>query len=96
MLYNEHNKSGKELQRKIAKLKDEGKDPNLPQFSPAPPPEPGYPSPSPGVPSTYSSRAIPRGRMSDSNHTIDESYMVLGQQVCESHALSALLSGDKL
>lgn len=31
MLYNEHYKAAKELDRKIAKLRDEGKDPSLPQ-----------------------------------------------------------------
>jgi hypothetical protein len=78
MLYNEHNKAGKELQRRIAKLKEEGKDPSLAQRPPAPPRS--HPSHSPGT-HTMSSLITSRGRMGDSNHTIDDSYMVLGQQV---------------
>lgn len=82
MLYSEHNKAGKELQRKIAKLKDENKDPSLPQKPPrvasnqsgpasmAPPIHP--PSPPPGnVPSN----------LSDSQQTVDESFMLLAQRV---------------
>ncbi|CAL1704150.1 unnamed protein product [Somion occarium] len=81
MLYSEHNKAGKELQRKIAKLKDENKDPSLPQKPPrvasnqsgpasmAPPIHP--PSPPPGnVPSN----------LSDSQQTVDESFMLLAQR----------------
>ncbi|EEB88308.1 hypothetical protein MPER_13926, partial [Moniliophthora perniciosa FA553] len=31
MLYNEHHKAGSELEKKIERLKEEGKDPNAPQ-----------------------------------------------------------------
>lgn len=78
MLYNDHNKAGKELQRRIAKLREEGKDPSLAQRPPVPPRS--HPSHSPGT-HTMSSHISSRSRMGDSNHTIDDSYMVLGQQV---------------
>ncbi|KAF8487648.1 hypothetical protein JB92DRAFT_3130597 [Gautieria morchelliformis] len=77
MLYNDHNKAGKDLQRRIAKLREEGKDPSLAQRPPAPPRS--HTSSSPG-PHPSSSHVMSRGRMVDSNHTIDDSYMVLGQQ----------------
>lgn len=77
MLYNEHTKSAKDAQRKIAKLREENKDPSLPQnlphkHTPAPPPVPG-PSSSP-TPQTGN-------RMVDSQNTGDESFMLLGQRV---------------
>jgi len=80
MLYNDHNKAGKELQRKIQKLREEGKDPNQPH-----PPPPvkreqrmhGSVASSP-IPM---SRTSPQGNLFDSNYPIDESYMMLGQQV---------------
>lgn len=77
MLYVEHAKSAKEVQRKIAKLREENKDPSLPQNVPnkrtsTPPPDPG-PSSSP-PPQTGN-------RMVDSQNTGDESFMLLGQRV---------------
>jgi hypothetical protein len=77
MLYNEHNKAGKDLQRRITKLREEGKDPSLAQRPPTPPRSHTSSSPGPHPLSSH----ISRGRMVDSNHTIDDSYMVLGQQV---------------
>ncbi|KAF9792341.1 hypothetical protein BJ322DRAFT_1102857 [Thelephora terrestris] len=76
MLYNEHAKSAKDVQRKIAKLREENKDPSLPQnvphtHTPIIPPVPG-PSSSP-TPQT-------RNRMVDSQNTGDESFMLLGQR----------------
>lgn len=76
MLYNEHAKSAKDVQRKIAKLREENKDPSLPQNiphkqTPSPPPVPG-PSSSP-PPQTGN-------RMVDSQNTGDESFMLLGQR----------------
>jgi len=76
MLYNEHAKSAKDVQRKIAKLLEENKDPSLPQsvpqkHTPTPPPVPGpssLPSPQAG------------NRMVDSQNTGDESFMLLGQR----------------
>jgi len=77
MLYNEHEKSARDVQRKIIKLREENKDPSLPQNvphkdAPATPPVPG-PSSSP-PPQTCS-------RMVDSQNAGDESFMLLGQRV---------------
>jgi hypothetical protein len=77
LLYNEHTKSAKDVQRKIDKLREENKDPSLPQNVPhkhasTPPPVPG-PSTSP-PPQTGN-------RMVDSQNTGDESFMLLGQRV---------------
>lgn len=90
MLHNEHMKLGKDLQRRIAKLREENKDPALPQkpirpssksvntSSPSgsgavlPPPQP-VPSPPP------QSRSA---GLSESQQTVDESFMLLGQRVC--------------
>jgi hypothetical protein len=79
MLYNEHAKSAKDVQRKIAKLREENNDPSLPQnvphtHTPIIPPVPG-PSSSP-TPQT-------RNRMVDSQNTGDESFMLLGQRVSQ-------------
>lgn len=77
MLYNEHAKSAKDIQHKIAKLREENKDPSLPQnvphrHTPAPPPAPGA-----------SSSPLPQidNRMIDSQNAGDESFMLLGQRV---------------
>ncbi|KAI9064217.1 hypothetical protein FKP32DRAFT_1757529 [Trametes sanguinea] len=87
MLHNEHMKLGRDLQRRIAKLREENKDPSLPQKpirsasaaskaglstnAPVPAPEP---APSP-PPQPHSSR------LSESQQTVDESFMLLGQRV---------------
>ncbi|KAJ7172697.1 hypothetical protein C8R46DRAFT_1086944 [Mycena filopes] len=80
MLYNEHHKAGKELQRKIEQLKAEGKDPSLPH-RPDPPqlstrsnshPYPSFPRSAPSPP--------PNRPMTDSQGTVDESFMLLGGQ----------------
>jgi hypothetical protein len=81
MLYNEHHKAGKELQRKIEQLKAEGKDPSLPH-KPDPPqlspmrsnshPYPTFPRSAPSPP--------PHRPMTDSQGTVDESFMLLGGQ----------------
>ena len=85
MLYNEHCKAAKELQRRIDQLKMEGQDPSLPQKPDVPKPAPHrqvsnlYTTPS-GV-STPSVQPI--RPMSDSQNTGDESFMLLGgQRVC--------------
>ncbi|KAI9434007.1 hypothetical protein H4582DRAFT_2185439 [Lactarius indigo] len=77
MLFNEHSKAAKELQRRIAALREEGVDPALPQ-KPAPPrPLPASPPPTHG--SSASPLPYPKGgRMPDSQ--VDESFMLLGQQ----------------
>lgn len=71
MLYNEHAKSAKDVQRKISKLRDENKDPSLPQNVPQkhPPTPPPVPGPSSSPP-----------RLVDSQNTGDESFMLLGQR----------------
>lgn len=88
MLHNEHMKLGKDLQRRIAKLREENKDPALPQkptrtassnanagpsslSAAVPPPQP-VPSPPPNSQGN---------RLSDSQQTVDESFMLLGQRV---------------
>lgn len=91
MLFNDHRKAGKELQRKIAKLREENKDPTLPQkpskmpataaskvAAPAPQPVPSPP------PQTL------QNRMSDSQQAVDESFMLLGQRVRLCHDLSVV------
>jgi hypothetical protein len=88
MLYNEHVKAGRELERRITKLREENKDPTLPQkvslaqmraehSSPAPSggSHPPHPAPSPPLPSSASLRLM------DSQNNVDESFMVLGQRV---------------
>ncbi|KAF8232363.1 hypothetical protein L208DRAFT_1397567 [Tricholoma matsutake] len=81
LLYNEHCKAEKELQRKIAKLKEEGKDPSLPQKLERPqsaatrPSAQAYPAIPRSVPSPPSSR-----QMTDSQNTVDESFMLLAGQ----------------
>ncbi|KAF7338478.1 hypothetical protein MVEN_02073800 [Mycena venus] len=82
MLYNEHHKAGKELQRKIEQLKTEGKDPSLPH-KPDPPqlsatrsnshPYPSFPRSAPSPPPS-------QRPMTDSQGTVDESFMLLGGQ----------------
>jgi len=76
MLYNEHTRSAKELQRRVAALREEGMDPTLPQ-------EPSPPRPSPASAATaHGSSAsplpYPKERLPDSQ--VDESFMLLGQQ----------------
>ena len=77
MLYNEHAKSAKDVQRKIAKLREENKDPSLPQNVPHrhTPPTPPVPGPSSSPPPQTGNRMI------DSQNAGDESFMLLGQRV---------------
>ena len=77
MLYNEHAKSSKDVQRKIAKLREENKDPSLPQNVPHrhTPPPPSVPGPSSSPPPQAGHRMV------DSQNTGDESFMLLGQRV---------------
>ena len=77
LLYNEQRKTEKDLQRRIDKLKQDGKDPTLPQKPEPRPPPSSYMGP-PSNPSPPSSNRP----MSDSQNTVDESFMVLaGQRV---------------
>lgn len=85
MLYNEHVKLGKDLQRRIIKLQEEGKDPTQPH-----PPQSVLPQIKPGnfrPRSPYDNARrppyLPTSPPSGySSPQIDESYMVLGNQVC--------------
>ena len=93
MLYNEHCKEGKDLQRKIDKLRDEGKDPSQPQKLERPRSSAPrlnahtYPANRPFVPSPPPSRP-----MTDSQNTADESFMLLaGQRVSIPHLLAIVM-----
>lgn len=90
MLYNEHTKAGRELDRRIAKLREENKDPSLPHKLSLTQPRaehtsststrlahPLHPAPSPPPPSASL-------RLMDSQNNVDESFMVLGQRVRDS------------
>ncbi|KAI6111485.1 hypothetical protein EDD17DRAFT_1504810 [Pisolithus thermaeus] len=89
LLYSEHVKAGKELQRRIAKLRDEGKDPTLPQKV-LPRNVPAYSGRAVGSPSSiplqpyvhqYSNNDSSASmRLTDSHNNVDESFMVLGQR----------------
>lgn len=77
MLYNEHTKAAKDLQRRIARLREDKRDPNLPQKSsrkkvPSVAANPTLPQ----LP-TSSELNVP-SKMSDSQQTVDDSFMVLG------------------
>lgn len=76
MLYNEHSKAAKDLERRIGKLQEENKDPTLPQSMhnkrPAAPPS------APNPPSSPSAQS--RNRMESSQNPVDESFMLLGGQ----------------
>ncbi|KAH0830512.1 hypothetical protein J3R83DRAFT_1963 [Lanmaoa asiatica] len=89
MLYNEHIKAGRDLERRIAKLREENNDPTLPQkislaqmraerssssSASSGGPHPSYPTPSPPPPPSASLRLM------DSQNNVDESFMVLGQR----------------
>ncbi|EJD52906.1 hypothetical protein AURDEDRAFT_133760 [Auricularia subglabra TFB-10046 SS5] len=94
MLYTEHNNSGKELQRKIAELEAQGKDPSVPQLpqqSRRSPPSSTAHSPSyimsqlPGsgqhqYPPASFSRTSSASRLGESQLPFGESYMVLDGQ----------------
>ncbi|KAN0105423.1 hypothetical protein V8E52_011017 [Russula decolorans] len=76
MLYNEHTRAARELQRRIAALREEGIDPTLPQK-----PTPPRPSPASALTAHGSSASPlvhPKERLPDSQ--VDESFMLLGQQ----------------
>lgn len=79
MLHSEHSKNSRELKRRIGKLREDGVDPTLPQKQASPRPSvPPHLAPTPSAsPPLHASR----GRLADSQHTVDESFMLLGQQV---------------
>ncbi|KAG6889723.1 hypothetical protein C0995_015021 [Termitomyces sp. Mi166 len=79
LLYNDHTKAAKELERKIEKLREEGKDPALPQKAevaqvqtPRSPRNPNLPRSTPSTP--------PFRPLSDSQNAVDESFMLLAGQ----------------
>jgi len=89
MLFNENRRAVADLERKIAKLKAEGKDPTLPQkpdvartntaSSPASVHHPQQPYAGPSHPP---SNLPGNNTMMESHATVDESFMVLaGQRV---------------
>ncbi|KAJ6455803.1 hypothetical protein C8R45DRAFT_1035758 [Mycena sanguinolenta] len=81
LLWNEHHKAAKELQRKIEQLKAEGKDPSLPH-KPDPPQLSAMRSNSHPYPTFHRSAPSPPPQrpMTDSQGTVDESFMLLGGQ----------------
>lgn len=90
MLYNEHIKAGKELQRRIAKLREDNHDPTLPQKTTprhvqthknggGSNTSPHAPAPAPSA--QLHASASSSSRLLDSHNNVDESFMVLGQQV---------------
>ncbi|KAF5391322.1 hypothetical protein D9757_002067 [Collybiopsis confluens] len=75
MLYHEHRKAAKDLERKIEKLKNEGKDPSLPQKS-----YPTHPIPQPIAGPSRIIPSPPPQHLADSQGTVDESFMLLAGQ----------------
>ncbi|KAH7889763.1 hypothetical protein F5I97DRAFT_1997047 [Phlebopus sp. FC_14] len=73
MLCNEHTKAGKDLERRISKLREENKDPTLPQKA-SPQRAQIYPATSPSPLASGSQRLM------ESQNNVDESFMVLGQR----------------
>ncbi|KZV90424.1 hypothetical protein EXIGLDRAFT_677124 [Exidia glandulosa HHB12029] len=94
MLYQDHNNSGKELQRKIAELEAQGKDPSVPQLQPQPPSRRSSSSSVVGSSSIHqyppssaaSSTSRSSSRMGDSQMPIGESYMMLEGQNADTAA----------
>ncbi|KAJ3830025.1 hypothetical protein F5880DRAFT_1469342, partial [Lentinula raphanica] len=78
MLHNEHNKANKELERKIAKLRSEGKDPAQPQQ--AVPVQISLNSKPIAGPSRTNSSPPPPQHLTDSQGTVEESFMLLAGQ----------------
>ncbi|GLB35334.1 hypothetical protein LshimejAT787_0208990 [Lyophyllum shimeji] len=79
MLYNEHCKAAKELGRRIEKLREEGKDPSLPQKLEIPQFSTPRSQAHPGIARSTPSTPPPRP-MTDSQNTVDESFMLLAGQ----------------
>lgn len=83
-LYNEHCKASKELLRRVDQLEAEGKDPSQPQkldtVSRAPPPRHNSSTQIAGPSRIGNASPQPMRPMSDSQHTPEESFMLLGGQ----------------
>lgn len=92
MLHGEQIKAGRDLQRKVEKLKEEGKDPSQPQPKSSAPTANAHQvmhtqralNSSPKIPSRIGSPQPPQ-RMID---TVDESFMLLGGQRVSTHSWS--------
>jgi hypothetical protein len=83
MLYNEHCKAAKELQRKVDKLKEEGKDPCLPQKPELPKvPHTLHNTSNANAPPPRRNTSSPQhlGRPLTESNMGDESFMLLGGQ----------------
>lgn len=79
MLHNEHKKAGLELERRILKLREEGKDPTVPQKRDVP--KKSGSGDSFATDPSRASSPLPRPPMLDSHEgTVDESFMLLGGQ----------------
>ena len=88
-LHTHHNSVGRDLQRRIAKLKEEGKDPTEPQV-----PQITRGSPK-GSDSPGPSNAVLRNRTLDSSSgTFDESFMILKEQVRKRATFVLILLSD--
>ena len=90
MLYNEHYKAAKELQRKIDQSKAEGKDPSLPQKPELPKaihPLRHNSNPYAVLQRVNTSSPQALRPMTDSQNTGDESFMLLGGQRVRSSCL---------
>jgi len=82
MLYQDHIKAAKELQRRISKLEEEGKNPNLPQKPDAPRTSTFRHSgsgPMQGAPSRVNNTS-PRPMSDSQGNPAEESFMLLGGQ----------------
>ncbi|RXW15865.1 hypothetical protein EST38_g9988 [Candolleomyces aberdarensis] len=86
LLYNKHCKERDDLHKRIEKLKSEGKDPNLPQIPDHPAATQSRQNPHAPPSNLQSSANTPHSMqqyprpMTDSQNTVDESFMVLGGQ----------------
>lgn len=76
---------GKDLQRRIAKLKEENKDPSLPQKAARAPTAGPSTSVSPPLQSAPSPPPQVQNQLSESQQMVDESFMLLGQRVRSLH-----------
>jgi hypothetical protein len=83
MLHDQHMKAGRELQRRIVKLREERKDPSLPQIIPSVMP-PATVRASPAQQQQQQQQQLQQlqqqRKLTDSQDTVDESFMVLGGQ----------------
>lgn len=87
MLYNDHRKAGAELERRISKLREEGKDPTVAQKRDVP--KKHTTRHTSNTDPSRTSSPPPRPHMTDSPEgTVDESFMLLGGQRVRSQHVS--------